>query len=271
MRPRAASARARSSAGSWPRSGSAASWRSATPRRCSAAAAVDAGRRGALVERPVFRRAAAGLPRERRDHGMGVDRGNTTPARSRSGACSGRSARSSTRPGCAAPSARSSPRIRAPGITINRVAHRREEAPRSRRGSRRSAPADAISYVASGDLAGGLQRLLLLRGAAATTTLDQLLAGRDHALAAPRRGWSASRRSSSARGSGRRRVTLLARVSDGRAAQGTAACARGPAGAARGRRGGRTLRRRATSAVRRACSAAAAARRSPTASTATCS
>ena len=236
------------------------------PAALSAAAAVDAGRRGALVERPVFRQAAAGLPRERVITAWASTAGTRRLLQPLGGLLGTLGAIVDT-PGLrGAVGALVAEDSRA-RITINRVATGAGEpafAPRLQA----NAPADTISYVASGDLVGGLQRLLLLRGAAGrrrSTSCSRAAI----TLSSACRGWSASRRSSSARGR-QPRVTLLARVSDGRAATARMRALEGRlaplAGAAAG-----TRFADADSAVLLACSAAAAARRSPTASTGMCS
>ena len=60
-------------------------------------------------------------------------------------------------------------------IVIRRASRRPVEAPDFRPTLQNHAPADTISFSASGDLVGGLQSLLLLRGEGAATTLDALL------------------------------------------------------------------------------------------------
>jgi hypothetical protein len=102
-------------------------------------------------------------------------------------------------------------------IKINRVGSGEEGAPPFAPRLQTRAPADTISYVASGDLAGGLERLLALRGSAAAATFDELLRGDRSLLRLAR----LTRESAFVVSPGAKvpRITLLARVSDRARAQ----------------------------------------------------
>ncbi len=177
-----------------------------------AAAAVAAGNQPALVDAPDFRRAAAGLPRERVLSGWASLSGTRRLLKPLGGLLGTLGGLADT-PGLQGAAAALVATSGGAKITINRVARRRGEAPAFTPTLQRYAPADALSYTASGDLAGGLQRLLVLSGKNAAAALDELLDRRDPPLVRLSRQVRESAFVVSP-GAEQPSVTLLARVRD---------------------------------------------------------
>lgn len=151
------------------------------PDSLAAAAGVAAGSRRALVASPVFRAAARDLPAGRVISAWASPAGvrQVLPA---AGNLLATLSRIVDMPGLRGAVASLVPEQDRARIVIHRIASKGVEAPAFRPTLQDHAPADTISYSASGDLAGGLQSLLLLRGAAAAQTLDGLLKAGGDAL-----------------------------------------------------------------------------------------
>ncbi len=147
-----------------------------------AAAAVADGSRRRLVDAPTYRRAAAGLPRERVLSAWASGNGTRRLLRPLGGLL-GTLASLLDMPGLKGAVASVVVDGTVARITIRRVSSRAIDAPAFSPTLQRHAPSDAIFYSASGDLAGGLQSLLLLNRSNAVRTLDGLLKAGDRALA----------------------------------------------------------------------------------------
>ncbi len=151
------------------------------PDALAAAAAVNGGSARALASSAAYRRAAVRLPPERVITAWASGAG-TRRLLLPIGGLLGTLARLVDMPGLQGAVASLVAEGDEARITIRRASSRGVEAPAFRPTLQDHAPADAISFSAAGDLAGGLQSLLLLNREGAVGTLDGLLKAGDGAL-----------------------------------------------------------------------------------------
>ncbi len=131
------------------------------PRSVLAAANVAAGSKPALVASPVYQRAESGLPAERVLDAWASARG-TRDLLAPLGGLYATLAGLVDAPGLRGAAAALVPRTDGADFVVRRVAVSREPVVPFRSTLQRQAPADTLTYVASGDLGSALQRFLLL-------------------------------------------------------------------------------------------------------------
>lgn len=145
------------------------------PESVLAAEALHEGRGRSLAASPVYRRAAAGLPESR------VVDAWVSPAGARRlltplGGVLGTIGSLLDTPGLRGVAAALVPGDSHARITVRRIAGRRSASPPFEATLQDRAPRDALAYVASGDLTGALQRLVVLAGPRAGDALPRILA-----------------------------------------------------------------------------------------------
>jgi len=140
-----------------------------------AAEALHEGRGTSLAASPVYRRAAAGLPDGRVADAWVSPQGARRLLTPLGGALGTIGALLDT-PGLRGVAAALVPGADQARVTVRRVTGKPGSAPPFKATLQRFAPADTLAYVASGDLASALQRLLVLAGPTAGARLPRLLA-----------------------------------------------------------------------------------------------
>ena len=149
------------------------------PASVLAATEVAGGRRPALVDRPVYRRAVTGLPAERVLDAWTSTSG-TRDLLAPLGGLYGTLAGLIDVPGLRGAAGALVPRGDGASLVVRRIAVARSEIPSFRSTLPQLAPADTLTYVASGELGSALERFLLLaepgRAAAAPPAAPALAA-----------------------------------------------------------------------------------------------
>ncbi len=144
------------------------------PTSVLAAEALHEGRGTSLAASPVYRRAAAGLPTGRVADAWVSPQGARRLLKPLGGAL-GTVGALLDEPGLRGVAAALVPGAQQARVTVRRVSGRAGGAPPFTPTLQRLAPADTLAYVASGDLASALQRLLVLAGPGVGAGLPRLL------------------------------------------------------------------------------------------------